>query len=703
MTEFGNIGFVIFAAASVAFVFLTAILVISWKRGPAGVWMIAASSATFVWAATSAFSYVYPQTAGPLASPLETIRTLIWGAFFVFLISRSWSRDNRPHSGLMAVLIAGAAFSVLLFALDIAEYSGWLPAPGLSETIAQSYFGLRLALAICGLALVENFYRNTDSGNRWGVRMLCLGIGGMFGYDVYLYADAMLFHEISDDFLTARGAIITIIAPLIAVSAARNPTWKLNVFISRRAVFHTVSFVGSGVYLIVMAGAGYYLREVGGEWGTLLQVSLFFGTILLLIIVLFSGRARAQTRVFFNKHFFNYNYDYREEWLRFIRTVSSTASGATLQERVVQAICDIFDSPGGHLWLAGGQGAFKPVARWNFQHDMKDAEPTDSPFVKKMSDLQWVINLDDLREDPGEYQNMAAPKWVEAEPRAWLAVPLIHHDQLIGFIVLERPRAAKTLDWEDFDLLKTVGRQAGSYIAEQLAEKALVESQQFEAFNQRFAFVMHDIKNLVSQLSLLLSNAEKYADNPEFQKDMLATIQGSVDKMNMLLGRLHDQTDRGANLEDVNLSRLLQQITGDFARIFPSIELMDEEGNVWVTGETQRLQAALVHLIQNAIDAVDGQGEVSVSLAIDQGNAIANIRDTGPGMDEEFVRTELFRPFRTTKDAGYGIGAYESRQIITDFGGKMQVESTVGQGTNITLKLPLSKRSMAQSGTAGDE
>ncbi len=144
------------------------------------------------------------------------------------------------------------------------------------------------------------------------------------------------------------------------------------------------------------------------------------------------------------------------------------------------------------------------------------------------------------------------------EPHAWAGIPLIHNERLVALIVLAAPDYNRALDWEDYDLLRTAGRQAASSLAEAHGQQALVNAQRFEDFNRRFAFILHDIKNLVSQLSLVARNAERHADNPEFRADMIATLQGSVGKMNDLLLRIAPKGEtRDVHLAPVELRPLL--------------------------------------------------------------------------------------------------------------------------------------------------
>ena len=150
--------------------------------------------------------------------------------------------------------------------------------------------------------------------------------------------------------------------------------------------------------------------------------------------------------------------------------------------------------------------------------------------------------------------------------RAWLIVPLVHHERLFGIMMLGRSRSAREVNWEDYDILKTVGRQAASYLAQEETSKALAEARQFEAFNKRFAFVVHDIKNLVSQLSLILSNAARHRANKAFQDDMIETVRQSVEKMNRMLKQLHAEPGWSEPKAAVELTSLLRKVVANQCR-----------------------------------------------------------------------------------------------------------------------------------------
>ena len=381
----------------------------------------------------------------------------------------------------------------------------------------------------------------------------------------HLYTLEFLLGSPSADWYNIRGAADVLTVPLLLLSARQ--AWVARVQVSRQVVFHTLSMSLIGGYLIVMALLAYGLRLAGGDWGRLLQITFLFATIILGAIVALLPRFRAMLRVQIAKNFFAYRYDYRVEWLRFIKTVSMVdVSSARLPERVVEAVCTVVDSPGGALFAPGDDGTFDVVAQWHWRGFTGGPAAAGSDLAHFLGVRQRIVDLDELRGGTGDYDGLTVPAWAADDRGAWLIVPLLHLDALRGFIVVERTLARRTLNWEDFELLRTLGRQAASYIAEASTQAELDEAGKFDEFNRRFAFIMHDIKNLVSQLSLVARNAERHADNPAFRADMVATLQGSVGKMNDLLARLaqrtteRSETRRGGRPRPAACRRRLGQI-----------------------------------------------------------------------------------------------------------------------------------------------
>ncbi|MBA2351513.1 MAG: PEP-CTERM system histidine kinase PrsK [Burkholderiales bacterium] len=674
MSAIGSAGH---AITSVAFLLLALLLATSWRGRAHGIVLTMVCLISSTWAALISYRALAP---GAVHTALEVLRSASWFAFLFLLLGLATHVSGHFPKRLKALAAIIAVFCALLLV------SAFVP-----QIVFDGDFSIsaRVLLAVIGIVLVEQIYRNTQPGQRAGIRTLCLGVGGMFAFDFYLYADAMLFHRLDTDLWNARGAINAMIVPLIAISAARSPRWSLDFAVSHRILFHSATLFGAGVYLLVMAAAGYYIRYFGGSWGAVLQVTFMFGALLLLLLALFSGTLRARLKVFLSKHFFNYRYDYREEWLHFTRTLSAGEPGVKLHERSIQAIAALVDSHAGALWLLQENGQCECTANWNMP--CAASEALDGAFCRYLESAQWVINLKEYRTQPEIYARLGKlPEWLRDLPGAQLVVPLILHERLLGFVVLAEPMGKIDVNWEVADLLKTAGQQAASYLAQLEAAKALLVARQFESFNRMSAFVVHDLKNLVGQLSLLLTNAGKHGEKPEFRDDMITTVENSVGKMKRLLLELR----RGQSAErpqPMALDAALAGVIAGKAGLRPVPILTAAPAGLLIVAVSERLQRVIGHLVQNAIEATPETGEVNVCAYARDGFAIVEVSDTGCGMSGQFLRTRLFKPFESAKAVGLGmgLGAYEAHEYMRECGGRIEVDSVSGKGSTFRVLLPL--------------
>ena len=667
--------------AAAAFLALAGVLAAGWRGRQAGAWLIAAAVATALWgAALAAHAAWRPAALLLLAEPL---RQAAWMAFLLQVLaagSGGWRRMPLPALvAAAAVAVAGGIAAV--GALPLLQAVGGAPAA------ARAFFGAQLASAVVLLLLVEQVWRNTRADRRWAVKYLCVALGLVAGYDVFLAANGLLVGAVDPSAWAARGAVAAIAAPLLAVAAARNPQWSLDVFVSRRMAMHTATLVGTGAYLVAMAAAGQWIRATGGSWGAVAQIAFLAGALAVLALLFVSGGARARLRVFLDKHFFSYRYDYREEWLRLTDALSGAGDqgGTPLAERVGRALAALVESPGAVVWRREGRG-YEPAGAWNLplpQGRLRE----DDPLLGLMTERGWVVDLEELRARPERYDGLAPPAWCE---RLRFLVPLFHGEALAGVAGLARPRVDVELDWETRDLLRTAGRQAASYLVLEQAAAALTEARQFEAFNRLAAVVVHDLKNLIAQLDLVVRNAERHRGNPEFVDDAMGTVANAVRRMGRLMEQLRSARACAAG-EPVHLSEAVERAVAARAQARPVPRLARCEPGLWIRAERERLQAVIEHLIQNAQEATPADGRVEVSLArAGEREAVVEIRDTGEGMTPEFVRERLFRPFDTTKGVtGMGIGAYEAREFARAAGGEVEVESAPGEGTVFRLRFPL--------------
>lgn len=615
---------------------------------------------------------------------LEILRDILW-LVFIWEVS-SDSGKSRPLEFIASGGKPWLFFAALLLFTVYVQFSKPLPA----SFLFVAHIFMFVLLAVLGMVSIEQLFRNAHPESRWGIKFMSMGVGIIFSYDFYMYSDAMLFRHIDASLWSARGFVNAFAVPLILVSVIRNPQWSLRVRTSRQVVFHTMALSGSGAYLLVMAAAGYYIRIMGGSWGAVLQIAFFFGATVLLLIIFFSGGMRSKLRVMLSKHFFSYKYDYREEWLRFTRTLLASKPNEQIYEAAIHAIAALVESPAGALWMEQEAGTgFVCFAHHNMAMPELVVPPHDS-MIRFLLRSKWVINIDEYRPNPGLYGDLVMPEWLLALDSAWLVVPLMLYENLLGFIVLAAPRAEVQFNWEVCDLLKAAGHQLANHLAQKRANDALVVAKQFDSFNRMSAFVVHELKNLIMQLSLMVSNAEKHGGNPEFQADMLLTVENSVQKMNHLLQQLRTNSQAAEQRTVVDIYPLLKDVIQEKAAYRPAPQLLGDRG-ITVLANRDMLGRVIGHLIQNACEATRNEGKVDVRLKTAGDFALIEVEDNGKGMDENFIREHLFRPFDSTKRSGMGIGAYECLTYVRELGGALVVSSVPTQGSLFKLTLPLVK------------
>ena len=682
-----------YLAAAVAFLTLGGLVLVSWRNRPGAIWVLAASFLSFVWALSLALlTWQFPERIAVSLGVLEVARNAGWFAVLLSILALG-SGGAYLHSRSLRIWIAlTVAFlvtvSIPLVVPGWAAEGRWLATASLLMTIA-------------GLVLVEQAYRNMPPQRRASVKLLALGLGGMFAFDLFLFADLALFGGLDTPTWQARGFVNALVVPLIAVSVKRRPLHSGGPAISRHLLFHTAALTGIGVYLLAVGGAGYYLREAGGDIGALVQVTFLFGAALILALMLFSTTFRARLRVLFSKHLFKYRYDYREEWLRFTEQLSSQNTASPFNERAIRAIAELADSPGGLLWVSGEDGSFSVQGARHLGKPNHPPEEGTSPLVEFLTRTGWVIDVPEYRAEPAIYGGLELPDWLLKDTRHWAVIPLLKADGLVGFVVLQTPLAPRRIEWEERDLLKTAGRQLAVYVALVRTSEALMEARQFETFHRLSAFIVHDLKNISAQLSLICSNAERHRDNPEFVADAFRTVANARDRLERTQAQLRNVQPRAeAPREVIPLRELLKEVIAQSqaAQPIPSLEV---QADAEVSGDREALKNVLLHLVRNAQEATPDSGQIHLTLYTEEGWAIMLVADDGAGMDEDFLRQRIFRPFQTTKgNAGMGIGLYEARDQIMRMGGRIDVHSQLGAGTRFTIRLPrLTPRPDGRSGS----
>jgi putative PEP-CTERM system histidine kinase len=375
--------------------------------------------------------------------------------------------------------------------------------------------------------------------------------------------------------------------------------------------------------------------------------------------------------------------------LRLIAALSGFEDRSTRQI-VIKALAQIVDSPAGFLWVLREKENTYQLAATYYSEDVVPNIPVGDPLIEFIKREGWLIDLQEYALEPKHYGDLRLPNWLTNNAEAWLIVPLIAHKEIVGLIMLNKAPGPPKLNYEDRDLLKTVGNHIAVHLAQEKSDNLLAEAQQFEAYNRLTAFLMHDLNNLIAQQSLIVENAEKHKRNPDFVDDAIATIAGSVERMKRVMLQLKgDESKRVAKATEVRfmVSAAVDNCSGKSP--VPTLDLNGVNSSIAVDAE--QFTMVLTHLIRNAQDATSPDGKITVTVSEGEGCVVITIADTGSGMTPEFIRDRLFRPFDSTKGVqGMGIGAYQAREFTRKYGGELQVHSVVSEGTTISVTLDIS-------------
>lgn len=647
---------------------------------PAPRWLIVAAAGTTAWC----FSLYLFGAGSSEALVVQSVRDL---AMLGWLRATFWSTlapMSRPLRLILRLLIT-ISFSMLV----VGSAAYWRRGGGAAEWLGPALSISAMIVATGGLLIVEGAVRRVSAGLRMPVLAVAGGFAMLWAYELNVQLIGALTDKPALTLIYLLPAVVLLMLPTFIITAMDVGRERMR--LSRTAAMRTIILVAAAFYLILIGLTGAVARLVGGDYGDLAQglfliVALGAGGLLAL-----SARARAWLSVMISKHFFEHRYDYRAEWLRFTATLGQGdgEDDCNLHRRVAKALAELTGSPGAFLMLPDALGSFRVAEQWHWPVGIEADTTLSLRTAFMLQETRHIVDLDaERRGQHSEEQNLALPEWLLADARAWVVVPALHFQRMIAIVVLHRPSVSRALDWEDLDVLRIAGQQAASYLAESHSQAALSEARRFDEFNRRFAFIMHDIKNLASQLSLLASNAERHADKPAFQSDMVETLKISSGRLSDLLVRL---SPRGRNHSAEAGRTVIEPVLIDVAAEVRTRRglFVGSQAGLAAWGDPALIRQIIQHLVVNAIDASPDGSAVQLVAVTEQGRVRIDVIDQGSGMTRAFIRDELFKPFVSTKEGGFGLGAFEALQLAQAMGGSIDVASEPGRGSSFTLWLPL--------------
>ncbi|MFN2360173.1 MAG: XrtA/PEP-CTERM system histidine kinase PrsK [Marinobacter sp.] len=680
------------SAAAIAYGLLALVIATRYLRRDTDRSLLLAAVVTVIWSGSLITQSLWGEPGFFVRYILELLRDAAWITVLFALLRDSFRTSNLVGRLRRILATTTITLIILLLGSGALEYTfGFNLLDGKTKVLGQ------IALSLLGLSLVEQIWRNSLSFGRSSMKYVCIAVATLFAFDFFMYADALLFGQVADSFWNARGLVNAALVPLFAVNVINTRKQPVDFQLSRRAVFHAGTLTLAGGYLLFLALGGYYVKTLGGDWGEALQVLFLTIALVFLATLLTSRRVRARLMVFISQNFFDYKYDYRDEWLKMTREMADLSDNPPLPERVIRILTGLVESNAGALWIREDRGDFMLKTAVNMVTPKYTTIDGDAELVRFFGEREWIIDLHEYKTDPVSYNLLEIPDSISKIPDGWLIIPLYLSNDLYGIAMIGNPYARVELNWENFDLIKVVARQTCNLLAQADAQNRLSRAMQFEAVSKASAFMVHDLKTLIAQLSLLVNNAPRHRGNPAFIDDMINTTDHAVRKMSNLVDHIRRPADDSLVTEVIELSDVVRHLADHYSRRQPAPRVAGDPGRIYINADKEQLCSILGHLIQNAQDATPPDGEITLTLKTARDTVALFIQDTGSGMTEEFIETQLFKPFESTKGlTGMGIGAYQAREYVRNFGGNIDVTSEPGLGSCFSIRLPLARPRQAQ-------
>ncbi|HYB72074.1 MAG TPA: XrtA/PEP-CTERM system histidine kinase PrsK [Candidatus Sulfotelmatobacter sp.] len=625
---------------------------------------------------------------------LSTLAWLVFAIVFGAAAPRAALRRWRWWAAAAGALALGFAG---LLALGLAgSVAQALDGPETVLVLSLAGRGLFVFLLLGGLAvlmLLEQAFRGSSGLDRWRTKYLVLGVAAALGFQMYASSQALLFPVVRPAPVPARSVAVLAAAVLIGYSLARRGLFGATLFVSRQFVYRSVTVSIVSAYLLAMGAAGEAVRRFGIPLDQSLKAVAVLVAAVALAVALLSARFRRRLQFFIATHFYRHKYDYRRTWMDFTKRLSGAVRVEEILPRIAEMVAETVWVRSVAIYTYDADGRrFDPGVAINV-----DAPPVPEGAARGLGELlparQRPVLPDDLPGLPLAAEARGALAGFFARSGLVALVPLVTKEALVGLIGVGPEASGKPFAEEDWQLLATIaGQAAGAIVAARLAER-LLATREMEAFHRLSAFVMHDVKNALAMLRPLLDNAREFIGDPAFQQDALSTIESAANRMEGLMRKLSGAPAPGAgpqgpmDLNEVVRAALAACPIGRW----PGITVVEDLSPLPpLRGNPAELQNVVNNLLLNAAEALEGRpGAVTIRTAQDGAWATLAVSDTGKGMDEDFRRHCLFRPFRTTKPKGLGIGLFQCKAMVEAHGGQIAAESADGKGTTFTVRLPV--------------
>ncbi len=585
---------------------------------------------------------------------------------------------NILVSGAGTLMLAGIVAFVgarqMLFSPDFGQET--LLFLGTSGLIFYAVLTVALVFVMVQL---ERFFISLSRQDRWVLKYEILGVGAIIATQTLYFSQGVVYRTIDMSLLPVRSAAI-VIGLFLFMYARRTKKRRARLQLSQAASFRSVVLLVVSAYLVVLGLAGEGMRYLGVHSSRLILLLLALcGGVVICILVL-SETLRRKTRVFLHKHFLRQKYDYRNLWLEMTAQLGGARSVEALHTAMLDMYCRTFSLTWGALYLDRGAHDSLCLEKSTGTLGMLSRFDESGSLRQMLMKRDWVLNLAEKTEgvDSATMNQLA-----HVDTR--FVVPLWFDAGLGGVILLGRPsNSSEVFGYEDYDLMKIMGRQAAALLYNDRLARQVTDQREMAAVGRISAFVMHDLKNLVANVSLVVENARELISDRRFQVDMLETLTNTVGRMKGLIGRLKNVgLANELALEQCNLKRLVHETVSDMGKCAVTVSGEDVE----VLVDREEIGKVITNLVMNGLEATGDARSVVIEVHGEPWPMLV-CRDQGEGMSTDFISADLFKPFSSTKKQGLGIGLFQSRQIVEAHGGRIEVDSVIGQGSEFKVHFP---------------
>lgn len=537
---------------------------------------------------------------------------------------------------------------------------------------------------------LENILRQSERGLRWRVKYAVLGLFIICGNFIWDMGYRLSYLELVPEQFAFSSLVLITGLGFFMFAVIRFKLFRVEVFVSRYIVYHSVAILGAGLYLTILGIITVVIRYTKIPLPQVAWHIFFFLAAVVFVVVAISQDVRNKVRFFINTHFFANKYDYRREWVEYSRRLLDVKTEKEIVTRLEDLLLETMFIKWVAIWVGDERSGYREVAPER-SHGERSELSGSHPLIHILKNSSFLLFSDRygyVNEEGHVELSETAFSFLE-DHQVSLAVPLIVREKFLGFVGVGPEYTKTEYGRDDIDLLQAFASQTATAINMVRLREKIVQSQKLYLFNKLSIFVMHDLKNAASLLSLILQNAPQHIHEQEFQNDLLESVSAACQRLEKVMTNLKTlKREEPQKLESVDISVAMKEHVKKFQNACPDIVVRTTyKDSVFCRADKELLNKSIENLLMNARDALEGTGEIRIEISGDTDKVYLTISDNGPGISSEFMKKNLFKPFKTTKEKGLGIGLWQVKSYLDAMGGKIEVESEVGKGTTFKIIL----------------